>query len=152
MPELTQTGQEAWLNSPPLTREQLVGRVVMLDFWTFDCWNCYRSFPWLNAMETRLPGDEFVVIGIHSPEFEHEHDRARVADKIKEFELHHPVMMDNDFAFWRAVGNHAWPTFYLVDKSGTVRHRFIGETHEGDAQAKAIESAIRALLSEGGGG
>lgn len=67
---------------------------------------------------------------------------------MKEFGLEHPVMMDNDFAFWAAMGNQAWPAFYLIDKAGIVRYRFYGETHEGDAQARAVETAIEGLLEE----
>ena len=88
-PEFTQTSAEDWLNSKPLTLASLRGKVVLIDFWTFGCWNCYRSFPWLNAMEKRLQGEDFVVIGIHTPEFDHEKNRYAVSDKIKEFELQH---------------------------------------------------------------
>jgi len=147
-PPLTQKSADAWLNSAPLTLEDLAGQVVLLDFWTFDCWNCYRSFPWLKGLESRFAGRELRVLGIHSPEFAHEHERARVEAKVKEFGLHHPVMLDNDFAYWTAMGNLAWPAYYLVDRAGRVRYRFYGETHEGDAQARAIEAAIERLLRE----
>jgi len=148
LPEFTQNGAKAWLNTPPLSRADLKGKVVLIDFWTFDCWNCYRSFPWLNDLEKRFTERDLTIVGIHSPEFSHEHERPRVEDKIGEFGLHHPVMMDNDFAFWRAMKNYAWPAFYLVDRQGQVRYRFVGETHAGDAQALAIEHAIGRLLDE----
>ena len=148
LPPLTQTAGDAWFNSPPLKPEDLKGKVVLVDFWTFECWNCYRSFPWLKQLEKRFADDDVLFLGIHSPEFAHEHDRARVAAKVKQFGLEHPVMMDNDFAFWNAMGNRAWPAFYLVDRSGQVRYRFYGETHEGDPQARAIEAAIERLLTE----
>ncbi|WP_261842470.1 redoxin family protein [Aliamphritea ceti] len=148
-PALTQTDPQAWLNSEPLSLQDLSGKVVLLDFWTFDCWNCYRSFPWLNALEKTFAGESFTVLGIHTPEFDHEKVRDNVAEKIKEFELHHPVMMDNDFAYWRAMGNRYWPAFYLLDKQGRVRSVYIGETHANTAQANAIEADIRQLLAEG---
>jgi len=147
-PEFTQTSQEAWLGSEPLSISDLRGKVVLLDFWTFSCWNCYRSFPWLNALETKFKDKDFQVIGIHSPEFDREKDRDAVAANINKFKLKHPSMMDNDFAYWRAMGNRYWPTFYLIDKRGFIRHVFIGETHEGDARAKQVESAINQLLDE----
>ena len=147
-PALTQTDPQAWLNSEPLTLEDLRGQVVLLDFWTFDCWNCYRSFPWLNGLEKELEGEDFTVLGIHTPEFAHEKVRRNVAAKIEEFELHHPVMMDNDFAYWRAMGNRYWPAFYLLDKQGRVRSIYIGETHANTRQANAIEADIRELLAE----
>jgi hypothetical protein len=99
-------------------------------------------------LEERLAGQPFQVIGIHSPEFEREQDRARVAAKVEEFGLRHPVMIDNDLAYWRALRNRYWPTFYLVDKRGTIRHRFAGEMHAGDRRALAIEQRIQTLLAE----
>lgn len=147
-PAFTHTAAEAWLNSPPLTLKGLRGRVVLLDFWTFDCWNCYRSFPWLQGLETRLAGQPFTVIGVHTPEFAHERDRERLEQKVKEFRLTHPIMMDNDFSYWNATGTRFWPTFHLLDKRGRMRAVFFGETHEGDERARRIEESIRELLQE----
>ncbi len=147
-PEFTQKEAYGWINSAPLTLAELQGQVILIDFWTFDCWNCYRSFPWLNALEKRYQDKGLRVIGIHSPEFEHEKDKASVVRKVMEFGLHHPVMMDNDFGYWRAIGNRYWPSYYLVDKQGRIRSYFIGETHEGDRRAKAIEAEIQRLLAE----
>lgn len=148
LPEFTASAPEDWFNSPPLTVHDLRGSVVLLDVWTFGCWNCYRSFPWLNALEARLHGQPFRVIGIHSPEFPHERDRSRLAAKIAEFGLSHPVMMDGELAYWRALGNRYWPAFYLVDRQGRIRAVDVGETHAGDARARRIEEQIRALLAE----
>lgn len=147
-PPFTHDNPQAWLNSGPLTWDDLEGNVVLLDFWTFDCWNCYRSFPWLRSLEAELKPEGLRVIGVHTPEFEHEKVRANVAAKIEEFMLHHPVMMDNDFSYWRAMDNRYWPAFYIIDKQGRVRAEFFGETHEGDRQARRIESVIRDLLEE----
>jgi len=147
-PPLNNQQADAWINSTPLSWEDLKGKVVLLDFWTFDCWNCYRSFPWLNATEQRFAKEGFIVIGIHTPEFEHEKLRSNVVEKTEEFEIEHPVMMDNDYAYWRAIGNRYWPTFYLVDKQGRIRAHYIGETHAGDPQAKEIEQQIAKLLTE----
>jgi len=148
LPEFTTDNPQFWLNSGPLRVKDLRGQVVLVDVWTFDCWNCYRSFPWLKGLEARLSDEAFRVIGIHSPEFEHEHDPARVAAKISEFGLKHPVMMDNDFAYWRALENRYWPAYYLVDKKGSIRHLHVGETHAGSAGAISIEEQIRTLLAE----
>ncbi|MEE9351469.1 MAG: redoxin domain-containing protein [Thiotrichaceae bacterium] len=146
-PEFTHHAAKDWINSKPLTLESLKGKVVLLDFWTFECWNCYRSFPWLNALEKQFAEEDFQIIGVHSPEFKHEHDRKQVEAKIKEFELHHPVMMDNDFSYWKALNNRYWPAYYLIDKEGLVQGKFFGETHQGDSNAKAIEALIRQLLA-----
>lgn len=147
-PEFTQQEPAFWLNSEPLYLKQLRGKVVLLDFWTFDCWNCYRSFPWLHKLEEGLADSEFKVIGIHTPEFAHEKVRANLVVKIDEFKIKHPVMMDNDFLYWQAMGNRYWPTFYILDKQGRVRSVHIGETHEGSRQALQIERNIRDLLRE----
>ena len=147
-PDFTQQSEHGWINSKPLSLNQLRGRVVLLDFWTFDCWNCYRSFPWLRELEHKLAEEPFTVVGIHTPEFSHERVRENVEAKVKEFKLRHPVMMDNEFIYWQAMGNRYWPTFYILDKQGQVRSVYIGETHSDSEQAKAIEADIRELLSE----
>lgn len=137
-----------WINSEPLMLKDLKGKVVLLDFWTFGCWNCYNSFPWLNKLEKRLHAEGLQVIGVHTPEFDHEKVRASIEAKAKEFNLHHPIMIDNDFSYWRAMQNKYWPAFYIIDKRSNVRGVFFGETHEGDAQAIRIEKTIKRLLAE----
>jgi thiol-disulfide isomerase/thioredoxin len=147
-PEFTHRSANEWINSTPLSLSDLRGKVVLVDFWTFDCWNCYRSFPWLKDMEARLGEKGLQVIGVHSPEFEREKVKANIVAKVKEFGLKHPVMIDTDFSYWHAMGNHYWPAYYLIDKHGSLRAVFVGETHKGDARAEAIESTIKALLAE----
>lgn len=147
-PEFTGHNTVDWINSPPLKLADLHGHVVLLDVWTFECWNCYRSFPWLNDLEARLGPRGLKVIGIHSPEFERERDASAVRRKVAEFGLGHPVMLDNDFRYWRALNNQYWPAYYLIDKQGRLRARFVGETHKNTAQARRIEQAITALLAE----
>ena len=148
MPEFTQADEIAWLNSKPLMTSDLRGKVVLIDVWTYGCWNCYNSFPWLRSVEAKFADQDFTVIGIHTPEFDREKERENVVKKIEEFELHHPVMMDNDFAYWRARRNKYWPSYYIVDKKGKIRDAFIGETHVGDRRAKKIEKLIAKLLKE----
>ena len=147
-PEFTHSAAASWINSKPLKLEDLKGKVVLLDIWTFGCWNCYRSFPWMNEMEKRLEGKDFTIIGVHTPEFDHEHDRNKVIAKAKEFNLKHPIMIDNDFSYWNALNNQYWPTYYLIDKQGRLRARFFGETHKGDKKALQIEASIEYLLAE----
>lgn len=147
-PEFTHTEPTDWLNSEPLTLKDLRGKVVLLDVWTFACWNCYRSFPWLHQLEAKYQDQGLQVIGVHSPEYEHERDRAQLMAKIKQFKLTHPQMIDNDFSYWKALGNRYWPAFYLIDKQGQIRARYVGETHIGDRRALAIEKTVSALLAE----
>lgn len=148
LPSFTRTDPASWLNSLPLTVAQLRGEVVLLDVWTFGCWNCTGSIPWLKALENRLAGKPFRIIGIHSPEFDHEHDPASVADQARKLGLHHAIMLDNDLAYWAALENRYWPAFYLVDKRGRLKAAYVGETHESDAQARRIEENIIRLLAE----
>ncbi|MDH4259599.1 MAG: redoxin domain-containing protein [Gammaproteobacteria bacterium] len=147
-PEFTHQAKDEWINSGPLSLKSLRGAVVLIDFWTFDCWNCYRSFPWLNEVDERFAARGLRIIGVHSPEFRHEREPQRVAAKVHEFKLGHPVMIDNDFSYWKAIGNRYWPAFYLVDKRGLLRYRFAGETHTGDRRALEIEKRIGELIDE----
>jgi len=148
-PELPAPDAQNWINSEPLQLAHLKGKVVLIDFWTFDCWNCYRSFPWLKQLESDLKDEPFIVLGVHTPEFAHERVRKNVEAKVIEFGLEHPVVMDNDFGYWKAMENRYWPAFYLLDKQSRVRAVFFGETHQRDAQARAIRAVINRLLSEG---
>lgn len=149
LPAFTTTDPRHWFNGDPLQLADLRGQVLLLDVWTFDCWNCYRSFPWLNDLHQRYAEQGFEIIGIHSPEFQHERERAAVERKAAEFGLHHPIMLDNDFGYWRALGNRYWPSFYLIDKQGRIRQREVGEMHTGDRAAEALEAGLRRLLEEG---
>jgi thiol-disulfide isomerase/thioredoxin len=148
LPEFTSQDAASWINSMPLKRADLLGRVTLIDIWTFDCWNCYRSFPWLKEVERRYADRGLRVVGIHTPEYQHEREQAAVKSKVAEFKLAHPVMLDNDYAYWRALGNRYWPAYYLVDKQGRLRHLFVGETHDGDRRAKLVDQHIQRLLAE----
>lgn len=147
-PQFTHTQPTEWVNSKPLTLADFSGRVLLVDVWTFDCWNCYRSIPWLKDLEARLAPQGLALLGVHSPEFAHEKERDKVIAKVKEFGIRHPVMLDNDFSYWTALGNRYWPAFYVIDKRGMLRGTFIGETHTGDRRAREVEALIRGLLAE----
>jgi len=151
LPEFTHAAERDWLRSAPLTRANLEGSVTLIDIWAFECWNCYRSFPWLKSLESRFADRGFRVIGVHAPEFDHERDRERVSAKMEQFGLEHPVMIDNDFSYWRALGNRFWPTFYIVDRNTDIRGVFIGETHAGDRRARAMEALVSRLPEDAGG-
>jgi thiol-disulfide isomerase/thioredoxin len=150
MPAFTHTGAQEWLNSPPLTWNDLRGKVVLIDVWTFDCWNCYRTIPWIKSLEERFGDERFVVLGVHTPELPQEYVLANVRKKVAEFGVKHPVMIDNDYSYWKALGNRYWPAFYVVDASGRLRGIGAGETHVGQPQALEIERQIESLLREAG--
>lgn len=135
-----------WLNTQ--STPSLNNKVTLIDIWTFECWNCYRSFPWLTELEEEYKDKGMSVIGVHSPEFDHEKRISSIQAKADEFGLHHPILIDNDFSYWRALDNKYWPAYYLVDKKGQIRYRFIGETHANSRQARRIEEAINKLLAE----
>lgn len=147
-PAFTQAAADAWLNTAPLTWESLRGTVTLVEFWTFACWNCYRSIPWLRTLEPRYGQQGFRIVSIHTPEFPHERERANVEAQLRQREVGYAVMLDNDYAYWDAFANRYWPAFYLVDTEGRVRAGFVGETHAGDRNATAMEAAIEALLAE----
>ena len=147
-PEFTHTATADWINSPPLKLESFRGRVLLIDVWAFECWNCFHSFPWLKGVEAKFGPQGLALLGVHSPEFPNEQVRDNVVAKVKEFGLKHPVMLDNDFSYWKALDNQYWPTYYVIDKQGRVRGRFVGETHADDARARKVEALITKLLAE----
>jgi thiol-disulfide isomerase/thioredoxin len=133
-----------WLNSPPLTATSLRGRTVLVDFWTYSCVNWLRTLPYVRAWAQRYGEQGLVVIGAHAPEFGFEHDLDNVRWAIAELEVGYPVVIDNDFAIWRAFDNHYWPAIYLVDRDGRVRFHHFGE----EAYAET-ERAVQQLLGVG---
>jgi glutathione peroxidase-family protein len=147
-PEFTHTATADWINSPPLKLESFRGRVLLIDVWAFECWNCFHSFPWLKGVEAKFGPQGLSLVGVHSPEFPNEQVRDNVVAKVKEFGLKHPVMLDNDFSYWKALDNQYWPAYYVIDKQGRVRGRFVGETHADDARARKIEALIAKLIEE----
>ena len=138
-------GINAWLNSDPLTLEQLRGKVVLVDFWTYTCINCIRTFPYLKLWNSRYADDGLVILGVHTPEFEFEKDYENVQQATKDNGIVWPVAQDNDFQTWRAYNNRFWPAKYLVDRDGVIRY-----THFGEGAYAETERQIRDLLKEAG--
>jgi cytochrome c biogenesis protein CcdA/thiol-disulfide isomerase/thioredoxin len=138
-------GALLWLNSPPLTREQLRGKVVLVDFWTYSCINCIRYIPYVRAWAERYRDQGLVVIGVHSPEFAFEKDPGNVRKAVADLGIRYPVALDNDLAIWRAFDNRYWPASYLADAQGRIRYH-----HFGEGSYDKTEAAIRALLAEKG--
>lgn len=142
------TGIAAWLNTPggkPLTLQELRGKVVLVDFWTYSCINCERSLPHVEAWYKDYKSDGFVVVGVHTPEFAFEHVVSNVSSAAKKLGVDYPVAVDNNYSTWDAYNNQAWPAEYLIDQQGVIRHEEFGE---GDYSG--TETAIRALLEAGG--
>ncbi len=131
-------------NNAPITLASLKGKVVLVDFWTYSCINCIRTLPHLNDWYQRYADKGFVIVGVHSPEFEFEKNYDNVKAAVQKFGIKYPVILDSDHGTWNAYGNQYWPRDYLIDTQGYIRHDHIGE---GDYDA--TESAIQSLLAEG---
>ena len=142
-PEIIPGGN--WFNSDPLTLQQLRGKVVIIDFWTYSCINCQRTLPYLKAWHEKYKNSGLVIIGVHAPEFEFEKSAKNVQHALTDFGISYPVVQDNDFATWRAYNNQYWPAKYIVDKSGYIRY-----THFGEGEYAETERVIQDLLKETG--
>ncbi|QQZ44501.1 cytochrome c biogenesis protein DipZ [Pseudomonas sp. SK3(2021)] len=141
MPSLN--GAVQWLNSPPLDAEALRGKVVLVDFWTYDCINCQHSLPYVNAWAKKYAKDGLVVIGVHTPEYAFEKVIDNVKAQVRKLDIGYPVAIDNDYAIWRAFDNQYWPAHYFIDARGQVRY-----SHFGEGSYEAQEQVIQQLLRE----
>jgi thiol-disulfide isomerase/thioredoxin len=135
------SGIGPWFNSPPLSLARLRGKVVLVEFWTFGCYNCRNVEPYVKQWHERYRDDGLVVVGVHTPEFAHEADPKRVRKYLNENGITHPVVMDNDYAIWNRWGNRYWPAMYLLNKSGELCYRLFGE-----GRYQQTEQKIRELL------
>jgi thiol-disulfide isomerase/thioredoxin len=138
-------GATGWLNSPPLTAADLRGRVVLVNFWTYTCINWLRTLSYVRAWADRYADQGLTVIGVHTPEFDFEHDLDNVRQEVKDLGVDYPVATDNDYAIWSAFDNHYWPALYFVDAQGQIRHHRFGE---GDYEMS--EMVLQQLLTEAG--
>jgi thiol-disulfide isomerase/thioredoxin len=138
-------GAVAWLNSPPLTRDGLKGKVVLVDFWTYSCINCLRSIPYVRAWAEKYKDRGLVVIGVHAPEFAFEKNIGNVRQAVADLKIDYPVAIDNDYAIWRAFNNEYWPAHYFIDANGRIRHH-----HFGEGSYDESERVIQQLLAEAG--
>lgn len=137
-------GGATWINSAPLRlKEELKGKVVLVDFWTYSCVNCIRTFPYLRQWYTSYKDKGLVIVGVHSPEFEFEKKTENVKKAAADFQLSYPIVQDNDFALWQSYSNQYWPAHYLIDKNGYIRYM-----HFGEGNYDRTEAAIRLLLGE----
>jgi cytochrome c biogenesis protein CcdA/thiol-disulfide isomerase/thioredoxin len=141
MPSLA--GAVQWLNSPELSAEALRGKVVLVDFWTYDCINCQHTLPYVKDWAKKYEKDGLVVIGVHTPEYGYERIIDNVRDQVKKLGITYPVAIDNNYAIWRNFDNQYWPAHYLIDAKGQVRY-----SHFGEGRYEAQEQMIQQLLQE----
>src|SRR5919201_1299696 len=135
----------AWINTAPLDLKALRGKVVLIDFWTYSCINCLRTLPYLKDWDARYRSKGLVIVGVHTPEFDFEHDLGNVRKAVDRLGVRYPVALDNNYGTWDAYSNQYWPADYLVDQTGRVRHIHFGEGAYGQT-----ERDIRLLLRAGG--
>lgn len=138
-------GATAWVNSQPLSTQDLRGKVVLVDFWTYTCINWRRTMPYLRAWAEKYQDNGLVVVGVHTPEFSFEKNLDNVRRAAKEERVDYPIAVDSDYAIWNAFDNHYWPALYFIDAQGHVRHHQFGE---GDYDR--AEQVIQQLLTEAG--
>jgi len=143
MPELS--GAIAWLNSPPLTREQLRGKVVVIDFWTYSCINCLRALPYVEGWAAKYKDAGLVVIGVHTPEFAFEKERSNVEQAVRDLKITYPVAIDSNYKIWQAFHNEYWPAHYFIDGKGLIRYH-----HFGEGEYDQSERVIQELLKDNG--
>jgi cytochrome c biogenesis protein CcdA/thiol-disulfide isomerase/thioredoxin len=136
-------GAVAWLNSPPLTKDALKGKVVVIDFWTYSCINCLRAIPYVEAWAEKYKNDGVVVIGVHTPEFAFEKDQGNVAKAVRDLRITYPVAIDSNYAIWKAFHNEYWPAHYFIDAQGVIRY-----DHFGEGEYDKSEEVIQELLKE----
>ena len=129
----------AWLNGDPVSMADLEGRVVLVEFWTFGCWNCRNVEPYFKAWHAKYADDGLVILAVHAPEFDHEREVERVRAYLRENGIEYAVPIDNEFATWRAYSNIAWPTWYLIDQSGRIVYSHMGEGAYAETEARIVE-------------
>jgi thiol-disulfide isomerase/thioredoxin len=136
---------EVWINTEKLKLADLRGKVVLVEFWTFGCYNCRNVQPALKNWYQNYHSQGLEIVAIHSPEFDYEKKLENVQQAVKEQGLKYPVALDNDFKTWNKYRVRAWPSLFLVDKQGQIRY-----SHVGEGNYELTEAAIKALLDENG--
>jgi len=143
MPDLG--GAIGWLNSAPLDRKSLRGKVVLVDIWTYTCIYSLRPLPYVKSWAAKYKNAGLIVIGVHTPEFSFEKERVNVENLVRELKVTYPVAIDSNYKIWEAFNNTAWPAQYLIDGKGRIRYH-----HYGESEYEEIERVIQELLMENG--
>ena len=138
-------GAVGWLNSAPLSRESLRGKVVLVNFWTYSCINSLRELPYMKSWAAKYKHAGLVVIGVHAPEFGFERERANVENAVLDLKVTYPVAIDSDHRIWQAFNNEYWPADYFIDGKGRIRYHHFGEGDYAES-----EHVIQKLLQANG--
>ena len=132
-----------WINSEPITLKSLHGRVVLIEFWTFACYNCRNTLPAIKKWDAQYRDKGLTIIGVHTPELDFERDIDQLRREVAKLGIKYPVVSDQDYSTWKAYGVEAWPTVFVLDKQGRVRW-----THVGEGAYEETEQVINKLLAE----
>jgi thiol-disulfide isomerase/thioredoxin len=132
-----------WINSEPLTLKSLHGRVILIEFWTFACYNCRNTLPTIKKWDAQYRDKGLTIIGVHTPELDYESNIDNLRREVAGLGIKYPVVTDNDYSTWKAYGVEAWPTLFLLDKQGRVRWNHVGE-----GAYDKTEEVIKKLLAE----
>ena len=146
MPGFDEAG--GWLNTPPLTAEDLRGKVVLVDFWTYTCINWLRTLAYVRAWGEKYEEHGLVVVGVHTPEFPFERDVDNVRRAAADLDVRYPIALDGEYRVWRAFSNHYWPAVYLADADRRIRHHQFGEGGYDDCE-RGIQQLLREAGAEG---
>jgi len=141
-------GATGWLNTPgnrALTPDQLRGKVVVVNVWTFACYNCLNALPHIKAIAAKYRGMDVVVVGVHTPELARERVPENVADAVRRLGVGYPVALDLNYSIWRALNNEYWPSVYIADRNGRIRFHHFGEGAYDDE-----DRVVSQLLAEAG--
>jgi len=132
-----------WINSDPITLEKLRGRVVLVEFWTFGCYNCRNTLPSVKEWDARYRERGLTIVGVHTPETQSEYVIDIVRREVPALGIKYPVVTDNDYKTWKAYGVEAWPTLFVIDRQGRIRW-----LHVGEGRYEETESVTKTLLAE----
>jgi thiol-disulfide isomerase/thioredoxin len=132
-----------WINSDPLTLDKLRGQVVVVEFWTFGCYNCRNTLPSVTEWDTKYRDRGLTIVGVHTPETDSEYSIDNVRKEVPALGIKYPIVTDNDYKTWKAYGVEAWPTMVVLDKQGRIRW-----VHVGEGRYEATENVIKTLLAE----
>jgi thiol-disulfide isomerase/thioredoxin len=143
-------GATGWLGSPPLTAEDLRGKVVLVDFWTYTCINWLRTLAYVRVWAEKYGERGLVVVGVHTPEFPFERDVDNVRRAATDMNVWYPIALDSDYEVWRAFSNRYWPAVYMADAEGRIRHHQFGEGGYDDCE-RGIQQLLREAGAEGVG-
>jgi thiol-disulfide isomerase/thioredoxin len=142
-PTAPEISNGTWINSEPLTLKSLQGRVVLIEFWTFACYNCQNTLPTIRKWDAQYRDQGLTIIGVHTPELDYERNVDNLRREVANLGIKYPVVTDNDYSTWKAYGVEAWPTVFVLDKKGHVRW-----THVGEGAYDETEAVIKKLLAE----